>query len=72
MPLYFVRSGNVYLNTGALRGFNGSSRTWSNTAAKYSSDIDALAYHLWFGVSIVPSAGPYDRYDGFPVRCLVY
>ncbi len=72
-PLYFVRSGRVGLVRGALRGYGESGWGWSRSAVAYGSATSANAYPLYFGPSVVyPSHGPYDRWDGYPVRCLVY
>ena len=72
-PLYFVRSGNVYVDYGALRGYGESGWGWSRSAVAYGSATSAFAYQLYFNPSVVhPSNGPFYRYYGFPVRCLVY
>ena len=72
-PLYFVRSGAVYLNLGALRGYGESGWGWSRSAVAYGSATSATAYHLYFNPSDVnPSGGPRNRWFGYPVRCLVY
>ena len=71
--LYFVRSGLVYLVYGSLRRFGFYGYDWSNTSMTYWSATDTSAYSLNFSPSgIYPSDGPYDRWYGFPVRCLVY
>ena len=71
-PLYFVRSGTVPLNNGALRGYGESGWGWSRSAVAYGSATSANAYPLYFNPSVVnPSNGPDLRYYGFPVRCLV-
>ena len=72
-PLYFARSGNINLNFGALRGYGESGWGWSRSAMAYRSATSANAYLLVFNPSVVaPSYGPYLRWYGFPVRCLVY
>ena len=72
-PLYFVRSGSVTLDYGALRGYGESGWGWSRSAVAYGSAASANAYPLYFNPSVVnPSYGPYNRWRGFPVRCLVY
>ena len=72
-PLYFVRSGYVYLNNGSLRYFGLSGYGWSRSSVAYSSATSANAYHLDFNAGTVyPSFGPFNRWVGFPVRCLVY
>ena len=72
-PLYFVRSGNVSLYLGALRGYGESGWGWSRSAVAYGSATSATAYPLYFNPSVVnPSNGPNHRWNGVPVRCLVY
>ncbi len=69
-PLYFVRSGYIHLSVtaGTFRyagqlGFERSSRT--------SPTSGTLAYYLQVDVTIIYSSqGPYNRYYGFPLRCL--
>ncbi len=65
----FVRSGNVNLNNGALRGYGESGWGWSRSAVAYGSATSANAYQLYFNPSVVnPSNGPNNRWNGFPVR----
>ena len=72
-PLYFVRSGDVVLNTGALRDFGVNGYGWSRSATVYGAGTwDAKAFYLYFGASGVNPSGNYVRWYGFPVRCLVY
>ena len=72
-PLYFVRSGWVNLNNSALRNFGLVGYGWSRSSVAYSSATSANAYYLLFNADTVyPSFGPFNRYYGFPVRCLVY
>ena len=71
-PLYFVRSGNVDLNNGSLRFSGGVGYDWSRSAVAYSSATSAYSYWFEFTASESrPSTGPFNRYFGFPVRCLV-
>ncbi len=71
-PLYFVRSGNVDLNNGSLRFSGGVGYDWSRSAVAYSSATSASSYWFDFNSSVSrPSTGPFNRYFGFPVRCLV-
>ena len=74
MPLYFVRSGGIDLTNSALRGFGRDGIDWSRSAMAYGVGTWAAnAYGLKFDPSTVaPSHGPYPRWRGFPVRCLVY
>lgn len=72
-PLYFVRSGHLYLanSAGTFRtaGFNGI--YWSSRAAAYTSSTSATAYYLQVEPSAVkPSNGPFHRFLGFSLRCL--
>ena len=72
-PLYFVRSGNVALHYGALRGYGESGWGWSRSAVTYTSATLASIYPLYFSASAInPSNGPYTRWYSFSVRCLVY
>ncbi len=68
----FVRSGYVHPATAAgtfrLAGYIGYE--WSSRTSPTSS---TLAY--WFEFNATesrPSYGPYDRYNGLPLRCLLY
>ena len=71
-PLYFVHSGNVDLNNGSLRFSGGVGYDWSRSAVAYSSATSASSYWFDFNSSVSrPSTGPFNRYFGFPVRCLV-
>ncbi len=72
-PLYFVRSGNIVLSAGELTLAGHYGRAWSNTAAGYGpSSWDAAYYFIFDTWASYPSHGPNNRWDGFPVRCLVY
>ncbi len=67
-PLYFVRSGYVYLpNTaGTLRYAGINADYWSSRA-----EAATTAYYLSFNATAVgPSGGPHNRWHGFPLRCL--
>ncbi len=70
----FVRSGYVEMNRNTLRYFGIYGRMWSQTAALYNTvNSEINAYFLHFNVpDTAPSGGPYHRWEGFPVRCLVY
>ena len=71
-PLYFVRSGLVGLDYGSLRHSGRIGYDWSRSAVAYSSASSASSYWFEFTASESrPSTGPYDRYHGCPVRCLV-
>ena len=72
-PLYFVRSGGVDLNTGALRVFGIHADGWSHIATAYGAGTwDAKAFYLNFYASGVNPSNNNVRWFGFPVRCLVY
>ena len=71
MPLYFVRSGNIALNTGAMRSFGFDGNGWFRSATTYSSPTSASAYFLVFDPSGVYPSNYYNRWSVFPVRCLV-
>ena len=69
-PLSFVRSGFVDLNNGSLRRFALNGYGWSSISVAFTSVTSATAYHLVFNASgVYPSYGPYDRRNGFPIRC---
>ena len=70
-PLYFVRSGWIGINIGALMSIGDFSYIWSSMAAIYSSVASARAYNLGFNaISTYPSGGPNNRWSDFPLRCL--
>ena len=70
--LGFVRSGNVALNTGAMRNFGIHGYGWSRIATVYGAGTwDTIAYSLNFYASGVAPSGNNVRWYGFPVRCLV-
>ena len=70
--LKIVRSGVVYVDYGSLRDFGRYGHDWSRSISTYSSPTSANAYLLYFNPSdVAPSLGPYNRWLGFPVRCLV-
>ena len=72
-PLYFVRSGYVYLPTtaGTFRDAGAYGIYWSSRGAAYTSSTSATAYYLQVEPSaVVPSDGPTNRWVGFPLRCL--
>ena len=69
---YFVRSGNISLNNGSLRDSGLIGYDWSRTSVAYYSATSANSYWFDFNASESrPSYGPYSRWYGFPVRCLV-
>ncbi len=70
----FVRSGYIRLDYDSLRNFSLTGYGWSNTATTYygAGTWDANAYTLAFDAGTVyPSNGPNNRWQAFPVRCLV-
>ncbi len=72
--LYFVRSGDINLNNGSLRDFGFGGYLWSASAAVYGVGTwSSKMYYLGFFPSeIHPSHNMLYRWNGFPVRCLVY
>ena len=72
-PLYFVRSGLVYLiSAGTFRVAGISGAWWSSRGADNIWGSAGLGgYYLYFGATGVgPSDGPDNRYYGFSLRCL--
>jgi len=63
--LAFVRSGWVGINGGKIYGFGNGGRYW--TGMNQSS---IYAYRLYFYTDDVSSSDVYDKYFGFPLRCL--
>lgn len=75
--LFFVRSGSVYLpNTAGTFGYAGHSADyWSSrgSSTRYDGVTTPSAYNLNFNATGVnPSNGPNNRYNGFPLRCLLF
>ena len=69
----FVRSGNIGLNYSSLRYLGRNGFVWSSINITYSTSTSATAYLLSFNISgINTSGGLNNRWDGLPVRCLVY
>ncbi len=72
VEIYFVRSGWLNLNNGALGYFGNGGDYWSEVAMGYGTGTwSAIAYYFRFGPSIVYPSSYYSRFFGFPVRCLV-
>ena len=72
-PLYFVRSGSIYLSIGYLGNAGVYSLYWSLVAASVRSTgiIVPSAYGLRFNASgVSPSFGPNYRWFGRPLRGL--
>lgn len=68
----FVRSGHVYLYRGVLRYSGMHDYDYSSIAFRYFSPTSADTYYLDVQPTMVhPSYGPWDRWYGFHVRCLV-
>ncbi len=68
-PLYFVRSGNVEMNSGRLWVAGIGGYDWSLIAASKRNDGTAIlgAYYLGFNVTgASPSGGPLYRWVGYP------
>ena len=68
-----VRSGRLMLRDGLMDTVGEHGYSWSRSDAIYTSNTSGNAYTIQIitGYSD-PSAGPYARSYGFPVRCLVY
>ncbi len=62
------------MNRNTLRYFGVYGRGWSKTAVSYTINISEInAYFLHISdLDTAPSGGPYQRWEGYPVRCLVY
>jgi len=69
--LCFVRSGIVRLSNSALRNVGLEGVYWSRTVDHYDSLGSAMAYGLYFYLSVNSENGTHGRQYGFPVRCLV-
>ena len=63
IPLYFVRSG--YVNDGSLYDSGAGGGGWSSTVGS-----GTYGYRLYFLSTTVYPARNFDRYVGFPVRCI--
>ncbi len=63
-----VRGGNVYLDTGSLRGAGDNSNYWSATT--YPNTTNAYYFHF-YSTNVYPSIY-YNRFFGFSVRCIVF
>lgn len=62
----FVRSGGTYIDSG-VQGLSGyASYTW----ASWSNSDDRYVYLLAFYIDSIDPSGYYDRWFGFPLRCL--
>ena len=66
LPLAFVRSGYVNLNDGKAYAVGRNLYGWSRVTKSLAN-----AYGLGVSPTVVyPSDGNYDRWRGFPLRCL--
>ena len=66
-----MRSGQVALHTDFMSGAGLYGFIWSSTATAFTDSTHAGVYYLAFWApDLEPSNGPYDRWHGFPVRCL--
>ena len=72
-PLYFVRSGYINSILGYLLHMSGDGDYWSLSAtSKHGTDVSVpSAYFLNFATHADSSGGPDNRWDSFPLRCLV-
>ncbi len=72
---HFVRSGDVELpiTTGTFRFAGVGGIYWSSrvSSAGANGTTTPSAYNLNFNATgVYPSAGPHERWYGFPLRCL--
>ena len=65
---YFVRNGvfNITNSTGIFRSAGDGGQNWSSR----SGTITTAYYLEYWAFDVLPSNGPYDRWFGFPLRCL--
>ncbi len=63
-PLYYVRGGGIYLDTGSLRNAGLNNYYWSATTYPNAT----YAYYLYFHSTNVYPSYYYDRFVGFSVR----
>ena len=67
-PLYFVRSGGVYINNGALVEMGQNAFGWSSHK---ETSVEQYVYVLHFNPTDLTSAyGVEEHYYAFPLRCL--
>ena len=63
---YFVRSGDINLNSGYVRNVGLHGFWW----ASHTNSSDTNAHRLYINASIVGQFGANSRWDAFPLRCL--
>ena len=69
----YVRSGWIGVHRGMLEFAGRVDHNWPSVASDYGSAERAGAYNLHFHqATVYPSIGPYNRWYGFPIRCLAY
>ena len=62
----------IHLGYGALRAINNDGYIRSANATAFQTFYESGAFYLNFNkYTTYPSNGPFGRYYGFPVRCLV-
>lgn len=70
VPLYYVRSGFVYVSAGCLWAAGSENHAWSSTTSVLASSPTARAYLLSLMASEVnPSNGTANRWTAVPLRC---
>jgi len=65
-----VRSGNLAPYDGKSWNAGQNGYEWSSRGAAHNSTTSASAYYLAFNGSTVYPSASYDRWYGFPLRCL--
>ena len=68
-----VRSGYIgpINSAGTALGVGSNGYGWSRSAVAFSSPTSATVYSLvFYATRVYPSNGPFNRWDGFPLRCL--
>lgn len=70
---HFVRSGYPDIVNGVYRSGGVNGFDWSGAAMAYDGTLLATSHDFNFDLlETYPSDGPYPRFLGYPIRCLVY
>ena len=71
--LYFVRSGYIDVDNDAFKAASRVGRMWSSSARSKIDNGSKIpsAYYLPFDSSVGLDWGPFYRWFGFPLRCLI-
>ena len=70
-PLSFVRSGYFFLTYGSLSHAGSNGYSYTSSVSTSSSSFTGARFLDIRTVSLLSSAGPSDRWNGFPLRCPV-